>query len=70
MGKNLNYYACWKTTTTTPTAYKVTFYANGGKFSNGTDTWIKTVYGGERNYFSQMEIPTLTKSGLLQMAGI
>lgn len=63
LGKNLNYYACWKTTTTTPTAYKVTFYANGGKFSNGTDTWIKTVYGGERNYFSQMEIPTLTKSG-------
>lgn len=63
LGKNLTYYACWKTTTTTPTAYKVTFYANGGKFSDGTDTWIKTVYGGERNYFSQMEIPTLTKSG-------
>ena len=63
LGKNLTYYACWKTTTTTPTAYKVTFYANGGKFSDGTDTWIKTVYGGARNYFSQMGIPTLTKSG-------
>lgn len=63
LGKNLTYYACWKTTTTTPTAYKATFYANGGKFSDGSTTWTKTVYGGERNYFSQMEIPTLTKSG-------
>ena len=43
--------------------YTATFYANGGKFSDGSTTWTKTVYGGERNYFSQMEIPTLTKSG-------
>lgn len=63
LGKNLTYYACWKTTTTTPTAYKATFYANGGKFSDGSTTWTKTVYSGERNYFSQMGIPTLTKSG-------
>ncbi len=63
LGKNLTYYACWKTTTTTPTAYKAKFYANGGKFSDGSTTWTKTVYSGERNYFSQMGIPTLTKSG-------
>lgn len=46
-----------------PTTSTVIFYANGGKFSDGSTTWIKTVYGGERNYFSQMGIPTLTKSG-------
>ena len=46
-----------------PTTSTVIFYANGGKFSDGTDTWTKTVYGGARNYFSQMGIPTLTKSG-------
>ena len=63
LGKNLTYYACWKTTTTTPTAYKATFYANGGKFSDGSTTWTKTVYGGATNYYSQMGIPTLTKSG-------
>lgn len=62
LGKNLTYYACWKTTTTTPTAYTVTFYANGGTFSTGKDYWTKTVYSGERNYFSQMGIPTLTLS--------
>lgn len=61
--KNLTYYACWKTTTTTPTAYKATFYANGGTFSDGSTTWSKTIYSGARNYFSQMGIPTLTKSG-------
>lgn len=63
LGKNLTYYACWKTTTTTPTAYKATFYANGGKFSDGSTTWTKTVYDGATNYYSQMGIPTLTKSG-------
>lgn len=46
-----------------PTTSTVIFYANGGKFSDGSTTWTKTVYGGERNYFSQMGIPTLTKSG-------
>ena len=63
LGKNLTYYACWKSTTTSPTAYTAKFYANGGKFSDGSTTWTKTVYSGERNYFSQMGIPTLTKSG-------
>lgn len=63
LGKNLTYYACWKSTTTSPTAYTAKFYANGGKFSDGSTTWTKTVYSGARNYFSQMGIPTLTKSG-------
>jgi len=47
----------------TTTTYTATFYANGGTFSDGSTTWSKTIYSGERNYFSQMEIPTLTKSG-------
>ena len=47
----------------TTTTYTVTFYANGGTFSTGKDSWTKTVYSGARNYFSQMGIPTLTKSG-------
>ena len=45
------------------TTYTATFYANGGTFSDGSTTWTKTVYGGATNYYSQMEIPTLTKSG-------
>ena len=47
----------------TTTTYTATFYANGGTFSDGSTTWSKTIYSGARNYFSQMEIPTLTKSG-------
>lgn len=45
------------------TTYTATFYANGGTFSDGSTTWTKKIYSGERNYFSQMEIPTLTLSG-------
>lgn len=45
------------------TTYTVTFYANGGTFSTGSTTWTKTVNSGERNYFSEMGIPTVTKSG-------
>lgn len=45
------------------TTYTATFYANGGKFSDGSTTWTKTVYDGATNYYSQMGIPTLTKSG-------
>lgn len=45
------------------TTYTATFYANGGTFSDGSTTWTKKIYSGERNYFSQMGIPTLTKSG-------
>ena len=47
----------------TTTTYTATFYANGGTFSDGSTTWSKTIYSGARNYFSQMGIPTLTKSG-------
>lgn len=47
----------------TTTTYTATFYANGGTFSDGSTTWSKTIYSGATNYFSQMEIPTLTKSG-------
>lgn len=45
------------------TTYTATFYANGGTFSDGSTTWTKTVYDGATNYYSQMGIPTLTKSG-------
>ena len=45
------------------TTYTATFYANGGTFSDGSTTWTKKIYSGARNYFSQMGIPTLTKSG-------
>ena len=41
----------------------VTFYANGGTFSDGTKSYTKTVYNGNRNYFNQLGIPSLTKSG-------
>ena len=47
----------------TTTTYTATFYANGGTFSDGSTTWSKTVYDGATNYYSQMGIPTLTKSG-------
>lgn len=49
-----------KTPTTT---YTATFYANGGTFSDGSTTWTKKIYSGATNYYSQMGIPTLTKSG-------
>ena len=45
------------------TTYTATFYANGGTFSDGSTTWAKKIYSGATNYYSQMEIPTLTKSG-------
>ena len=45
------------------TTYTATFYANGGTFSDGSTTWTKKIYSGATNYYSQMEIPTLTKSG-------
>ena len=45
------------------TTYTATFYANGGTFSDGSTTWTKKVYSGARNYYSQMGIPSLTKSG-------
>lgn len=45
------------------TTYTATFYANGGTFSDGSTTWSKTIYSGATNYYSQMGIPTLTKSG-------
>ena len=47
----------------TTTTYTATFYANGGTFSDGSTTWSKTIYSGATNYYSQMGIPTLTKSG-------
>lgn len=43
--------------------YTATFYANGGTFSDGSTTWTKKIYSGATNYYSQMGIPTLTKSG-------
>ena len=45
------------------TTYTATFYANGGTFSDGSTTWTKKIYSGATNYYSQMGIPTLTKSG-------
>lgn len=45
------------------TTYTATFYANGGTFSDGSTTWTKEIYSGATNYYSQMGIPTLTKSG-------
>ena len=45
------------------TTYTATFYANGGTFSDGSTTWAKKIYSGATNYYSQMGIPTLTKSG-------
>lgn len=47
----------------TTTTYTATFYANGGTFSDGSTTWTKKIYSGATNYYSQMGIPTLTKSG-------
>lgn len=45
-----------------PKKYTATFYPNGGTFSTGKSFYDKVVTEGETNYFSDIGIPTVTKS--------
>lgn len=64
---NLNYYAHWSCGSSgSSSTYTATFYPNGGSFSTGVASWSKAVIGGNQYYFSNLGIPSVSRSNCSQ----
>lgn len=64
---NLNYYAHWSCGSSgSSSTYTATFYPNGGSFSTGVSSWSKAVIGGNQYYFSNLGIPSVSRSNCSQ----